>query len=169
MQVISNVCKSNPKDTWQHYTTSDLINININAFRMLCKDPRRRATISELLAHPWLNRDFGSSTDLKFDSSSCVVPDAVVTRLQQFAAMNRFKKEARKILAMFLPEEEVSQKCLSWSIIQYLLFNWLASKISPRLLDCSTYSKRWTRMVMVCWLWQSSVMLWNLKAQICLK
>eukprot|EP00798_Chlamydomonas_sp_ICE-L_P012168 gene12168-15284_t len=37
----------------------------------------------------------------------CAVPDAVVCRLQQFAAMNQFKKEARKFLASCLPEEEV--------------------------------------------------------------
>jgi hypothetical protein len=36
------------------------------------------------------------------------VPDAVVARLQQFAAMNAFKREARRVVAANLPEEEVS-------------------------------------------------------------
>lgn len=35
------------------------------------------------------------------------VPDAVVARLQAFAAMNAFKREARRVLAAMLPEEEV--------------------------------------------------------------
>ncbi len=73
--------------------------------RMLCKDPRRRATIPELLEHPWL-----SAKNARFSESSekpKSVPDAVVSRLQQFAAMNKFKKQARKVLATFLPEEEV--------------------------------------------------------------
>jgi len=35
------------------------------------------------------------------------VPDAVVARLQQFAAMNAFKREARRVVATYLPEEEV--------------------------------------------------------------
>ncbi|KAF5837174.1 hypothetical protein DUNSADRAFT_4734 [Dunaliella salina] len=35
------------------------------------------------------------------------VPDAVIARLQQFAAMNAFKREARRVVATYLPEEEV--------------------------------------------------------------
>ena len=77
---------------------------------MLTKDPRKRATISELLEHPWLNMEVNRSKNpakTRRKSALSQVPDAVVSRLQQFAAMNRFKKEARKILATFLPEEEV--------------------------------------------------------------
>lgn len=36
------------------------------------------------------------------------VPDAVVARLRKFAAMSLFKKQARRVLASLLPEEEVA-------------------------------------------------------------
>ena len=44
------------------------------------------------------------------------VPDAVVARLQQFAAMNAFKREARRVLATFLPEEEVREQSGLWAV-----------------------------------------------------
>mmetsp|Transcript_24682 Transcript_24682/g.53878 ORF Transcript_24682/g.53878 Transcript_24682/m.53878 type:complete len:930 (+) Transcript_24682:237-3026(+) len=84
--------------------------------RMLCKDPERRATIAELLAHPWMaanSRPPSGSGQIMPDPANPLhapdvpVPDAVVSRLQHFAAMNAFKKEARKVLATYLPEEEV--------------------------------------------------------------
>ena len=42
------------------------------------------------------------------------MPDLVVRRLQQFAALNRYKKEARRMLAVFLPEEEVGGRAGTW-------------------------------------------------------
>eukprot|EP00955_Chlamydomonas_euryale_P035267 350060-Chlamydomonas_euryale.AAC.3 len=76
---------------------------------MLTKDPKRRATIPELLAHPWL-----LPTPMSNAESSGAglagggrVPDAVVMRLQQFSRLHKFKKQARKVLSQFLPEEEV--------------------------------------------------------------
>jgi calcium-dependent protein kinase len=72
---------------------------------MLCKDPRRRASLAELLIHPWIAAATGEESDRKQLANG--VPDAVVARLRNFAAMNRFKKEARRVLASLLPEEEV--------------------------------------------------------------
>lgn len=71
--------------------------------RILCKDPAKRATVPELLVHPWL----ADTSQHRKPAPDAPVPDAVVTRLQQFASMNRFKKEARKVLVALLPEEEV--------------------------------------------------------------
>lgn len=74
---------------------------------MLTKDPRRRVTIPELLEHPWLamaalqdkdkHRDPVQSGSKSHRRSSRMhaaspIPDAVIQRLQKFAAMNRFKK-----------------------------------------------------------------------------
>ncbi|GAX77057.1 hypothetical protein CEUSTIGMA_g4503.t1 [Chlamydomonas eustigma] len=67
--------------------------------RMLNKDHVRRAKIPELLEHPWLKAE--ASLPQR------PVPNEVVSRLRQFAALNVFKKEARMVLARFLPEEEV--------------------------------------------------------------
>ncbi|KAG1660138.1 hypothetical protein FOA52_003798 [Chlamydomonas sp. UWO 241] len=72
--------------------------------KMLTKDPRRRATIPELLSHPWLSVTRLAEPTAGMENR---VPDTVVTRLQQFARLTRFKKQARKVLARFLPEEEV--------------------------------------------------------------
>jgi hypothetical protein len=68
---------------------------------MLCKEPHRRATIAELLEHPWLNSPAEKA------APEAPVPDAVIGRLQRFAAMGTFQKQARKVLANLLPEEEV--------------------------------------------------------------
>ncbi|GAX73140.1 hypothetical protein CEUSTIGMA_g593.t1 [Chlamydomonas eustigma] len=88
-------------ETWHHISpmAKDMIS------RMLCKDPRRRASVAELLTHPWI----AAATEEESDREQLTkgVPDAVVTRLRNFAAMNRFKKEARRVLASLLPEEEV--------------------------------------------------------------
>ncbi len=128
--------------------------------RMLTKDPKARASIKELLAHPWFQTCAGTltpaglpcsphgSVTLAPHAASAVaaelrqgaavaldpalsqriqkgsiskavqqaikrgkqvkaVPDAVVARLQQFTAMNAFKRQARRVLATYLPEEEV--------------------------------------------------------------
>lgn len=132
------------------------------ACSMLTKDPKQRATTSELLAHPWLATCAGtlsaasaSQSASPFTRSTTTgsvtmpasqpipaamaaslnsalgrklprgsiaaavaaaiargadvrsVPDAVVARLQQFAGMNAFKRQARRVLAAYLPEEEV--------------------------------------------------------------
>lgn len=144
--------------SWSHISAGakDIIN------KMLTKDPKHRATIKELLSHPWLATCAGTLTPstlpsphgsitlpaaaaqalaaavksntpadgVQLDSSFCrrfprnsiahavacavkkgkavgSVPDAVVARLQQFTAMNAFKRQARRVLATFLPEEEV--------------------------------------------------------------
>eukprot|EP00955_Chlamydomonas_euryale_P106349 365699-Chlamydomonas_euryale.AAC.4 len=99
--------------------------------RMLCKDPKQRATVGELLKHPWLRLGGGgtaagssgggaAATSVGDAPSSGAaaqpagraararVPDAVVSRLRRFAAMSTFKKEARRVLAKMLPEEEVA-------------------------------------------------------------
>ncbi|KAG1660128.1 hypothetical protein FOA52_003788 [Chlamydomonas sp. UWO 241] len=74
-------------------------------------DPSERATIPELLIHPWLAPP-KSGEDGRLPRTSSMgrrvcVPDVVVGRLQRFAAMNRFQREARRVLASFLPPEEV--------------------------------------------------------------
>ncbi|KAG1676954.1 hypothetical protein FOA52_014830 [Chlamydomonas sp. UWO 241] len=139
---------------------------------MLTKDPRRRSTIPELLGHPWLAaaapppprpaaRAAPSSAApagirgvLRGRAGVNVpVPDAVVTRLQRFAAMNRFKKEARRVLAAFLPEEEVvgllalftemdanNDGVLTLAELQHAILSKgirLPDKVARRLLECA--------------------------------
>ncbi|KAL8130688.1 hypothetical protein V2J09_019843 [Rumex salicifolius] len=56
--------------------------------KMLIKDPRKRISAAEALEHPWL-REGGDASDQPIDS-------AVLIRMKQFRAMNKFKKLALK-------------------------------------------------------------------------
>lgn len=56
---------------------------------MLTRDPKVRATTTQILRHPWLKvNGCASDTPLRFE---------VLTRLTRFSFMNRFKKEAVKV------------------------------------------------------------------------
>ncbi|GAB2215579.1 hypothetical protein Droror1_Dr00019967 [Drosera rotundifolia] len=66
--------------------------------KMLTQDPKKRITAAEVLEHPWL-RD-GEASDQPIDS-------AVLSRMKQFRAMNKFKKLALKVIAQNLPEDEI--------------------------------------------------------------
>lgn len=52
---------------------------------------------------PWLGRDAGSCT-----ASRRPLPGVVTERLQKFAAMNSFKKVARKVVAGLMSQEQVA-------------------------------------------------------------
>lgn len=68
--------------------------------RMLVRDPKKRITAHEVLRHPWVQVD-GVAPDKPLDS-------AVLTRLKQFSAMNKFKKIAIRVIAENLSEEEIA-------------------------------------------------------------
>ncbi|KAI8470620.1 MAG: kinase-like domain-containing protein [Monoraphidium minutum] len=67
--------------------------------RMLVRDPRKRATAAEVLAHEWV-REGGVAGDN-------VIEPEVLTRMRGFAAMNKLKKAALKIIALNLPQAEI--------------------------------------------------------------
>ncbi|KAF6168112.1 hypothetical protein GIB67_011497 [Kingdonia uniflora] len=67
--------------------------------KMLTKDPKKRITSAEVLAHPWIRED-GEASDKPIDS-------AVLCRMKQFRAMNKLKKLALKVIAENLSEEEI--------------------------------------------------------------
>ncbi|XP_038903943.1 calcium-dependent protein kinase 20-like [Benincasa hispida] len=68
--------------------------------RMLVRDPKKRLTAHEVLCHPWVKAD-GVAPDKPLDS-------AVLSRLNQFSAMNRLKKIAIRVIAESLSEEEIA-------------------------------------------------------------
>ncbi|RLM60394.1 hypothetical protein C2845_PM14G19740 [Panicum miliaceum] len=69
--------------------------------RMLDPDPATRLTARQVLEHPWLkNADAAPNVSLG---------DAVRARLQQFSAMNKFKKKALGVVARNLPVEELDK------------------------------------------------------------
>ncbi|KAK1409866.1 hypothetical protein QVD17_36395 [Tagetes erecta] len=67
---------------------------------MLARDVTMRMTAHEVLSHPWIQAD-GVAPNHPLDS-------AVVSRLKQFAAMNKIKKIAIRVIAMSLSEEEIA-------------------------------------------------------------
>ncbi|GMH09681.1 hypothetical protein Nepgr_011522 [Nepenthes gracilis] len=68
--------------------------------RMLVRDPKKRLTAHEVLCHPWIMAD-GLAPDKPLDP-------AVITRLNQFSAMNKLKKMALRVIAESLSEEEIA-------------------------------------------------------------
>ncbi|KAI6696555.1 hypothetical protein NL676_016674 [Syzygium grande] len=83
-------------DPWPNISESakDLVR------RMLVRNPKKRITAHQVLCHPWVQVD-GVAPDKPLDS-------AVLTRLKQFSAMNKFKKMALRIIAESLSEEEIA-------------------------------------------------------------
>ncbi|KAM7502414.1 hypothetical protein LguiB_001318 [Lonicera macranthoides] len=67
--------------------------------KMLTVDPKQRMTAREVLNHPWIKED-GEAPDTLLDN-------AVLGRLKQFRAMNKFKKVALRVIAGCLSEEEI--------------------------------------------------------------
>ncbi|ERN06720.1 hypothetical protein AMTRI_Chr01g103780 [Amborella trichopoda] len=66
--------------------------------KMLNSDPKHRLTAFQVLSHPWIKD--GEAPDIPLDN-------AVLSRLKQFRAMNKFKKVALKVIAGCLSEEEI--------------------------------------------------------------
>lgn len=67
--------------------------------KMLNSDPKQRLTAYQVLSHPWIKED-GAAPDKPLDN-------AVMGRLKQFRAMNKFKKVALRVIAGCLSEEEI--------------------------------------------------------------
>ncbi|XP_047329635.1 calcium-dependent protein kinase 34-like [Impatiens glandulifera] len=67
--------------------------------KMLNSDPKQRLTAFQVLNHPWIKED-GDAPDTPLDN-------AVMDRLKQFSAMNKFKKVALRVIAGCLSEEEI--------------------------------------------------------------
>jgi calcium-dependent protein kinase len=68
--------------------------------RMLEMNPKKRATAAEILNDPWMKVN-GCASDKPMD-------DAIVSRLNNFANMNKFKKEAMKVIASNMPLDEIT-------------------------------------------------------------
>ena len=67
---------------------------------ILVKKPSQRATIDDILNHPWV-RENGDAPDGPLDN-------VVMTRMKKFSAMNKFKKMGLLAMARTLTQEEIS-------------------------------------------------------------
>lgn len=97
-QIFRNII-SQPLDlksaAWEH--VSDAAKDCVR--RMLSRDPKRRLTAEQVLRHPWM-RENGLA------GQEDMTPE-VLTRLKTFGQMNHLKKEALKIIARKLPNQEL--------------------------------------------------------------
>ncbi|XP_042483070.1 calcium-dependent protein kinase 17-like [Macadamia integrifolia] len=66
--------------------------------KMLHAEPKQRLTAFQVLNHPWIKD--GDAPDIPLDN-------AVLNRLKQFRAMNKFKKVALRVISGCLSEEEI--------------------------------------------------------------
>ncbi|GAB2298872.1 Calcium-dependent protein kinase 15 [Dionaea muscipula] len=67
--------------------------------RMLMQDPKKRITAAEVLEHPWIMVG-GEASDKPIDS-------VVLSRMEQFTAMNKLKKLALMVIAENMSDEEI--------------------------------------------------------------
>lgn len=68
--------------------------------RMLQRDVRQRATAKQILQHEWL-RQGGVA-------SAAPIEPEVLARIRKYAAGNRLRKEAMKLIAANLPADEIA-------------------------------------------------------------
>eukprot|EP00879_Flechtneria_rotunda_P004051 GHRR01004294.1.p1 GENE.GHRR01004294.1~~GHRR01004294.1.p1 ORF type:complete len:279 (+),score=107.43 GHRR01004294.1:1153-1989(+) len=97
-QIFNAVLRTNPDfatDPWPKVSgpAKDCVR------HMLVRDPSQRATAAEVLAHDWI-RENGVAGD------NLIEPE-VLRRIRGFAAMNKLKKEALKVIAGNLPMNEI--------------------------------------------------------------
>ena len=95
-EIFSNILKAPldfTNDPWPKISPGAKECVN----RMLVRDPRKRATCKEILDHPWM----------KDGAPDTALDHAVAQRIKRFAAMNKLKKAALKIMAASLTSSEV--------------------------------------------------------------
>ncbi|KAL4447969.1 hypothetical protein ABPG75_005188 [Micractinium tetrahymenae] len=68
--------------------------------RMLEPSPARRATADEILQHPWM-RENGVASDAPLDN-------VILRRMTTFAANNKLKRQAMKVIAATMPADEIA-------------------------------------------------------------
>ena len=67
---------------------------------LLPQDPRKRADANSILQHEWM-RENGTASERPLDN-------VILKRMRGFAAMNKLKKEALKVIAAGMSQEEIA-------------------------------------------------------------
>ena len=67
--------------------------------RVLVQDPAKRMTVEEILNHPWVRED-GDAPEAPMD-------EAVLSRIRQFSAVNKFKKLVAMAMAKTMTKNEI--------------------------------------------------------------
>lgn len=73
-----------------------------NALAVACclQDPKKRADANTILQHDWM-RENGTASERPLDN-------VILKRMRGFAAMNKLKKEALKVIAAGMSQEEIA-------------------------------------------------------------
>ena len=83
-----------------------------SACPVMKQDPKKRADANTILQHDWM-RENGTASERPVDN-------VILKRMRGFAAMNKLKKEALKVIAAGMSQEEIAglrtmfQVCVSW-------------------------------------------------------
>ena len=64
------------------------------------QDPKKRATANTILQHSWMKEN-GTASDKPLDN-------VILSRMRNFAGMNKLKKEALKVIATGISSEEIA-------------------------------------------------------------
>ncbi len=64
------------------------------------QDPKKRADANSILQHDWM-RENGTASERPLDN-------VILKRMRGFAAMNKLKKEALKVIAAGMSQEEIA-------------------------------------------------------------
>ena len=70
------------------------------AFACFLQDPKKRADANTILQHDWM-RENGTASERPLDN-------VILKRMRGFAAMNKLKKEALKVIAAGMSQEEIA-------------------------------------------------------------
>lgn len=66
----------------------------------MLQDPKKRADANTILQHDWM-RENGTASERPLDN-------VILKRMRGFAAMNKLKKEALKVIAAGMSQEEIA-------------------------------------------------------------
>eukprot|EP00891_Asterochloris_glomerata_P005079 jgi/Astpho2/5079/Aster-08016 len=98
-QIFDSILKGHldfTSDPWPHisHEAKDCVR------QMLTQDPRKRADANRVLQHEWM-RENGTASERPLDN-------VILKRMRGFAAMNKLKKEALKVIAAGMTSEEIA-------------------------------------------------------------
>jgi len=85
------------------------------------QDPKKRADANSILQHDWM-RENGTASERPLDN-------VILKRMRGFAAMNKLKKEALKVIAAGMSQEEIAGLRTMFQV-QFLLCN-RAEQVQP--------------------------------------
>ena len=83
-----------------HYFSGIALYLQVQTAPHWVQDPKKRADANTILQHDWM-RENGTASERPLDN-------VILKRMRGFAAMNKLKKEALKVIAAGMSQEEIA-------------------------------------------------------------